>query len=117
MWCANSIVNVKDGQTVAVGDEFSDAQGRSIVVQVGGSDPGVGACNPTPAPPVTPPKPPLTPIPDEPATPVTPGTNPPRTGGDGSDLPVGLIGGGVMLASAGVLAAQARRRRRGLAGS
>lgn len=34
-----------------VGDEFSDAHGRSVVVQVGGEDPGSQACDPTPPPP------------------------------------------------------------------
>src|SRR5918994_634145 len=45
-----------DGQ-VFVGDQFADAQGRSIIVQIGGDDPGVDICSPTPPPvePTTPP--------------------------------------------------------------
>ena len=39
----------KDGQ-VFVGDQFADAQGRSVVVQIGGDDPGADSCSPTPPP-------------------------------------------------------------------
>ena len=39
----------KDGQ-VFVGDQFADAQGRSVVVQIGGDDPGAESCSPTPPP-------------------------------------------------------------------
>ena len=35
----NSVDKAKDGQ-VFVGDQFADAQGRSVVVQIGGEDPG-----------------------------------------------------------------------------
>jgi hypothetical protein len=93
---------------VNVGDKFPDAQGFSQVVQVGGADPGIGACSttpPTPPPPVNP---------DNPGG--TPGTGAPGTGGEGSGMPLGLLGGGALLAGAGVLAAEARRRR-GTAGS
>src|SRR5690242_8642990 len=33
---------------VNVGDKFPDAQGFSQVVQIGGNDPGIGACSTTP---------------------------------------------------------------------
>ena len=39
----------KDGQ-VFVGDQFADAQGRSVVVQIEGDDPGAESCSPTPPP-------------------------------------------------------------------
>jgi hypothetical protein len=95
---------------VNVGDKFPDAQGFSQVVQVGGNDPGIGACS------TTPPTPPVNP--DNPGgTPGTPGTVAPGTGGEGSGMPLGLLGGGALLAGAGVLAAEAQRRRRGTAGS
>ena len=38
-----------DGQ-VFVGEQFADAQGRSVIVQIEGEDPGVEACSPTPPP-------------------------------------------------------------------
>src|SRR5512139_427435 len=53
-----------------VGDTFSDAQVKSVVVQVGGSDPGRAACETTT--PTTPPTTPTTP----PTTPTTPPTKP-----------------------------------------
>ena len=55
----NSVDKDKDGQ-VFVGDQFADAQGRSVVVQIGGKDPGADICSPTP-PPVIPPTTPPTP--------------------------------------------------------
>ena len=105
----HSVDKDKDGQ-VFVGDQFADAQGRSVVVQIGGEDPGAGACSPTP-PPTTPP----TTAPPTTAPPTggkTPGAVPPRTGGEGGDVPVGLIGGGALLVGAAVVAVQAERRRR-----
>src|ERR687898_2549838 len=38
-----------DGQ-VFVGEQFADAQGRSVIVQIEGEDPGIEACSPTPQP-------------------------------------------------------------------
>ena len=38
-----------DGQ-VFVGEQFADAQGRSVIVQIEGEDPGAGVCSPTPPP-------------------------------------------------------------------
>ena len=105
----HSVDQDKDGQ-IFVGDQFADAQGRSVVVQIGGEDPGAGACSPTP-PPTTPP----TTAPPTTAPPTggkTPGAVPPRTGGEGGDVPVGLIGGGALLVGAAVVAVQAERRRR-----
>lgn len=99
---ANSIKT--DGQ-VYVGDQFADAQGLSVVVQIAGSDPGVDICAPTP--PVVPV------IPLVPLVPATPGTNAPATGGEGDTAPpLGLLAGGAILASAGLIAADATRRRR-----
>jgi hypothetical protein len=107
---ANSVNNKGP---VNVGDKFPDAQGFSVVVQVEGADPGVGACSTTPPPP-----PPGTPgTPGTPGEPGAPGTGAPGTGGDGGGMPLGLIGGGVLLTGAGLLAAEAQRRRRGTAGS
>ena len=45
----NSVDKDKDGQ-IYVGDQFADAQGRSVVVQIEGYDPGPGICSPTPPP-------------------------------------------------------------------
>ena len=91
----HSVDKDKDGQ-IFVGDQFADAQGRSVVVQIGGDDPGADICSPT--------------------TPPTGGTTPgavaPRTGGEGGDVPVGLVGGGVLLVGAALVAAEAERRRR-----
>jgi uncharacterized membrane protein len=103
----SSVDKDKDGQ-IYVGDQFSDAQGRSVVVQIGGEDPGASICAPTP-PPVTPDS---TPTPAATVTPAAPGASAPRTGGDDAGLPLGLIGGAVLLGGAGVLAADAQRRRR-----
>jgi hypothetical protein len=100
----HSVDQDKDGE-IFVGDQFADAQGRSIVVQIGGEDPGAGACSPTP-PPTTPP----TTAP--PTGGKTPGAVAPRTGGEGGDVPVGLIGGGALLVGAALVAAEAERRRR-----
>src|SRR5215213_11815286 len=38
-----------DGQ-VFVGEQFADAQGRSVIVQIEGEDPGIEACAPTDGP-------------------------------------------------------------------
>jgi alkylhydroperoxidase family enzyme len=88
----------KDGQGF-VGDQFADAQGRSVVVQIG-KHPGAGICSPTP-PPVVPP-----------TTPPKPGDGAPHTGGEGGGLPVGLVGGGALLVGAALVATEAERRRR-----
>jgi hypothetical protein len=94
---ANSADKPKDGE-VFVGDQFADAQGRSVVVQIEGKNPGVGICaEPETLPPPTPPK---------------PGDGAPHTGGEGSDVPVGLVGGGALLVGAALVAAEAERRRR-----
>lgn len=106
----NAIAGRTTGQ-IFVGDQFKDAQGRSIVVQIGGEDPGVGACSPTPPPPVTP----TTPATSA-TTGTTPGTVAPHTGGEGtSGVPLGLVGGGVLVVGAALLAAEAERRRRAAA--
>ena len=98
----HSVDKDKDGQ-IYVGDQFADAQERSVVVQIEGDDPVPGICSPTP-PPVTP---------TNPTThPTTPGTTAPVTGGEGSGVPAGLLGGGVLLVGSGLLAAEAARRRR-----
>jgi hypothetical protein len=91
----NSVDKDKDGE-VFVGDQFADAQGRSVVVQIEGEDPGAGSCSPTPPP----------------TGGTTPGAVAPRTGGEGGDVPVGLVGGGVLLVGAALVAAEAERRRR-----
>jgi hypothetical protein len=88
---------------VFVGDQFADAQGRSVIVQIEGDDPGEDICSPTP-----PPVEPTTPPTDGP----TPGNGAPDTGGEGGDVPVGLVGGGVLLGGAALMAAAAERRRR-----
>lgn len=128
----------KNGE-VSVGDEFADAQGQSVVVQINGEDPGVAACMATPPATTTPgtktspgtTTPPGTAT-TNPATttstPVTttttggagggvaPGVGAPDTGGtSGGTSPVGgIIGGGLLLAAGGVLAGEAVRRRREL---
>lgn len=112
----NSVDKDKDGQ-VYVGDQFADAQERSVVVQIAGEDPGAGICSPTPppVPPTTPTTPPTTPTTST-TTGTTPGTVAPGTGGEGgSGLPVGLVGGGVLVVGAALLAAEAERRRRAAA--
>jgi len=91
---ANSADKPKDGE-VFVGDQFADAQGRSVVVQIDGDDPGEEICSPTP-----------------PDGGTTPGDGAPDTGGEGSDVPVGLVGGGALLVGAALVAAEAERRRR-----
>jgi hypothetical protein len=91
----NSVDKDKDGQ-VFVGDQFADAQERSVVVQIEGDDPGADICSPTPPP--------------DGGT--TPGDGAPDTGGEGSDVPVGLVGGGALLVGAALVAAEAERRRR-----
>ena len=95
----NSVDKDKDGQ-VFVGDQFADAQYRSVVVQIGGQDPGGDICSPTP-PPVIPP-----------TGGTTPGAVAPDTGGESGDVPVGLVGGGALLVGAALVAAEAERRRR-----
>ncbi len=103
----NSVDKDKDGQ-VFVGDQFADAQERSVVVQIEGDDPGAEICSPTPPPDSSP-----TPSPSaRPTGGTTPGTAAPDTGGEGGDVPVGLVGGGVLLVGAALVAAEAERRRR-----
>jgi hypothetical protein len=91
----HSVDQDKDGQ-VFVGDQFADAQELSVVVQIDGEDPGDGTCSPTSSP---------TPSP-------TPGDGAPHTGGEGGDVPVGLVGGGALLVGAALVVAEAERRRR-----
>jgi hypothetical protein len=101
-----------------VGDTFSDAQGKSVVVQIGGSSPGRSACE-TKTPPTT--KPPKTTppkkTPPKKAPPAlgggVPGVGAPKTGGAGDSNPAnGLIGSGLLLAAGGILARDAVLRRR-----
>jgi hypothetical protein len=99
----NSVDKDKDGQ-VFVGDQFADAQGRSVVVQIEGDDPGDNTCSPTPPPVI------------EPTTPPKPGDGAPHAGGEGGDVPVGVVGGGVLLVGAALVAAEAERRRRAATG-
>jgi hypothetical protein len=99
----HSVDKDKDGQ-IFVGDQFADAQERSVVVQIGGDDPGADICSPTPPPDVTPTNPPN--------GGGTPGTTAPHTGGEGTDDPIGLAAGGLLLVGAGALVAEAERRRR-----
>ena len=103
----NSADKDNDGQ-VFVGDQFADAQGRSVIVQIEGEDPGIEACAPTDGPTDGPTAKPT----DGP----TPGDGAPDTGGEGSDVPVGLVGGGVLLVGAALVAAEAERRRRAATG-
>ena len=114
----NSADEDMDGQ-VFVGDQFADAQGRSVVVQIEGDDPGADIC----APPTTlrrplrrlsdaSPTPPTATPTARPTGGTTPGTAAPPTGGEGGDVPVGLVGGGVLLVGAALVAAEAERRRR-----
>src|SRR5215213_7277229 len=56
----NSADKDNDGQ-VFVGEQFADAQGRSVIVQIGGDSPGEEACSPTPSPTTTPTTPPTSP--------------------------------------------------------
>ena len=103
----NSVDKDKDGQ-VFVGDQFADAQERSVVVQIDGDDPPPGICSPTPPPEKSP-----TPSPGaRPAGGTTPGAAAPHTGGEGAEVPLGLVGGGVLLVGAALVAAEAERRRR-----
>ena len=125
-----------------VGDTFSDAQVKSVVVQVGGSDPGAAACAGSTTTTTTTttttssttssttsttstsakahphkPKPPAKPKAKPPAQGggVTPGVTAPQTGGsgeDGTNPANGLIGSGFLLAAAGVLANDLLKRRR-----
>jgi hypothetical protein len=44
---SNSVDPGENGQ-IDVGDQFADAQGRSVVVQIGGASPGADACSKTP---------------------------------------------------------------------
>ena len=105
----HSVDQDKDGQ-IFVGDEFADAQGRSVVVQIGGEDPGEGACSSTPSPAPSPSPSSSTAAPPTGGT--TPGAVAPHTGGEGGDVPVGLVGGGALLVGAALVAAEAERRRR-----
>jgi hypothetical protein len=97
----HSVDQDKDGK-VFVGDEFADAQGLSVVVQIDGEDPGIESCSPTVVTPTTPPKP----------GDGKPGDGAPHTGGEGGDVPIGLVGGGALLVGAALVAAEAERRRR-----
>lgn len=142
-----------------VGAQFSDAQGRSVVVSLGKADPGKAACEEiiippttttttvttttTSTPPVTttttsktPPvtktttnTPPVTKTTTstgthttQPSTPggggsATPGVGAPKTGGAGEGNPVnGLIGSGLLLSAAGLLAFDTLKRRRNALG-
>jgi hypothetical protein len=94
----HSVDQDKDGN-IEVNDQFADAQGRSVVVKIDGEDPG-DICSSTPPPVV------------EPTTPPKPGRGAPHTGGEGGDVPVGLVGGGALLVGAALVAAEAERRRR-----
>jgi hypothetical protein len=91
----NSADKDKDGK-VFVGDQFADAQGRSVIVQIEGENPGVEICE----------------DPDTLPPPPKPGDGAPDTGGEGSDVPAGLVGGGALLVGAALVAAEAERRRR-----
>jgi uncharacterized membrane protein YgcG len=132
-----------------VGDTFSDAHDKSVVVQIGGSSPGTGACivstPPTTPPTTAPTTPPTTPPPTTPSDGgggggggnggggggnggggggggsgggggnggLVPGVGAPDTGGAGGTSPVnGLVGSGLLLAAAGLLAGDVRSRRR-----
>jgi hypothetical protein len=102
-----------------LGDWFSDAHFKSVVVQIGGSNPGVGACKVS-TPPTTPPTTPKNPPKSNPpggggsgGGTGTPGSSAPHTGGAGDTVPInGLIGSGLLLAAAGIVGADALRRRR-----
>jgi hypothetical protein len=106
----NSVDKPKDGQ-VFVGDQFADAQGRSVIVQIEGDEPDADICSPTPPPVVPTTTPTASPTP-RPTDGKTPGSAAPHTGGEGSGVPVGLVGGSVLLAGAALVAAEAERRRR-----
>ena len=106
----NSADEDKDGQ-VFVGDQFADAQGRSVIVQIEGEDPGAEICSPTPPPDIPTTSPTASPT-ANPTEGTTPGAAAPDTGGEGGDVPVGLVGGGVLLVGAALVAAEAERRRR-----
>ena len=99
----NSADKDNDGQ-VFVGEQFADAQGRSVIVQIDGEEPDIDICSETPPPVPTPTT--------GPTGGPTPGTGAPHTGGEGGDVPVGLVGGGVLLVGAALVAATAERRRR-----
>ena len=106
----NSADKDKDGQ-VFVGDQFADAQGRSVIVQIGGEGPGCRhllADSPAGRPDDHSDRRPTA----RPTGGTTPGTAAPHTGGEGGDVPVGLVGGGVLLVGAALVAAEAERRRR-----
>ena len=103
----NAADDDNDGQ-VFVGDQFADAQGRSVIVQIEGEDPGIEACSPTPQPTDGP----TDGSTDKPTDGPTPGNGAPDTGGEGGDVPVGLVGGGALLAAAALVAAKAERRHR-----
>jgi hypothetical protein len=92
---SNSVDPGDNGQ-IDVGDQFADAQGRSVVVQIGGDEPDVGIC----------------PLPEDLPPPPKPGDGAPDTGGEGGDVPVGLVGGGALLVGAALVVAEAERRRR-----
>jgi len=116
MVSGNSADKDNDGQ-VFVGEQFADAQGRSVIVQIGGDDPGAEACSSTPPPVITPTTPPTSRPTTSPTARPTGGTTPgaaaPHTGGEGEGgVPIGLVGGGVLLVGASLVVAEAERRRR-----
>ena len=130
-----------------VGDTFSDGQDKSVVVQIGGSDPGVAACAVSTPPTTTTTKPPPTKTTNPPttttnpptttstppatttSTPSTPSTTPsggggqtpgagaPATGGAGDTNPLNGIVGSGLLLAAGGLVAGDLARRRRQAGN
>ena len=100
----HSVDKDKDGQ-IYVGDQFADAQERSVVVQIEGRRPGSRHLLPDTSARHADDS-------DDSTGPTTPGTTAPVTGGEGSGVPAGLLGGGVLLVGSGLLAAEAARRRR-----
>lgn len=44
IWVSENAIPDPEGDGVHIDDEFADKQGRSIVIQIGGEDPGIGAC-------------------------------------------------------------------------
>jgi hypothetical protein len=95
----HSVDQDKDGM-IEVGDQFADAQGRSVVVKIDGKEPDADICSSTPPPVV------------QPTTPPKPGRGAPHTGGEGGEVPLGLVGGAALLVGAALVAAEAERRRR-----
>jgi LPXTG-motif cell wall-anchored protein len=87
----NAIEGKQSFDPVEVGDSFSDGQNRSVVIQIGGSDPGIAAC---PPPTITPG---VTPIPNAaPTTTPTPEpasstTTPSPSVGQGGPVPTPFV--------------------------